>query len=132
MNSTQSATRGAHHIGLTVPDIGAAARFFIEALGFKQVGEVPDYPAIFVSDDQIMITLWQVQEPESATPFDRKRNIGLHHLALAVNDLDGLAEQLAARDDIEFEFRPEPLGSSGLRHLMCGIPGNIRLELIET
>jgi catechol 2,3-dioxygenase-like lactoylglutathione lyase family enzyme len=126
-------TRGAHHIGLTVPDLGEARDFFIDALGFRQVGEVPDYPAAFVSDGSIMMTLWQAEDPASATPFDRRRNIGLHHLALgveSVEDLQALAAELAARGDTDIEFEPEPLGSTALRHMMCRIPGNIRLELV--
>ena len=126
-------TLGAHHIGLTVPDIQAASRFFIEALGFETVGEKPDYPAVFVSDGTLMITLWQAESPASATPFDRRANLGLHHLSLRVGDdaaLDTLGRELAARDDVEIEFVPEALQDTGLRHMMCRIPGNLRLELI--
>jgi catechol 2,3-dioxygenase-like lactoylglutathione lyase family enzyme len=133
MNSNVAKTRGAHHIGLTVPDLSKARTFFLEALGFEMVGEVPDYPAAFVSDGSIMITLWQAADPANALPFDRRANIGLHHLALRVasaEKLDQLAAELAKRDDTEIEFEPEALGNSGLRHMMCRIPGNIRLELV--
>jgi catechol 2,3-dioxygenase-like lactoylglutathione lyase family enzyme len=123
-------TQGAHHIGLTVPDLSKARHFFITALGFSQAGEVPDYPAVFLSDGSIMITLWQAEDPATATPFDRRCNIGLHHLALRVNNLDELASELAARDDVSIEFTPEGLGNSGLQHMMCRIPGNIRMEFI--
>ena len=126
-------TQGAHHVGLTVPSLPRAQSFFVDALGFSVVGEVPDYPAAFVSDGNIMITLWQVENPSRAIPFDRKSNIGLHHLALRVADEDiltQLARDLGARPDTDIEFEPEPLGASGLRHMMCRIPGNIRLELI--
>jgi len=34
------------------------------------------------------------------------------------------------RDDVEIEFSPEGLGDTGIQHMMCRIPGNIRLELI--
>ena len=61
-------TLGAHHIGLTVPDLGPTKSFLMDALGFQQVGEVPDYPAVFVSDGTIMLTLWQAEDPETATP----------------------------------------------------------------
>ena len=50
--STTAATSGAHHIGLTVPDLVAARAFFEGVLGFRVVGEKPDYPAVFVSDGQ--------------------------------------------------------------------------------
>ena len=128
-----SKTLGAHHVGLTVPDLSAARTFFVDALGFEQVGEVPDYPAAFVSDGSIMITLWQAADPATAVPFDRHSNIGLHHLALRVGDaedLEQLSTELGARDDLDIEFEPEGLGESGIRHMMCRIPGNIRLELI--
>jgi len=133
MTETTAKTLGAHHVGLTVPDIAAARQFFVEALGFEQVGEVPDYPAVFVSDGNVMITLWQAEDPSTATPFDRRRNLGLHHLALRVSGepaLAALAAELDERDDTDIEFEPEALGTTSIRHMMCRIPGNIRLELI--
>jgi len=133
MTDNTARTLGAHHVGLTVPDLAAARSFFVDALGFNQVGEVPDYPAVFLSDGSIMITLWQAEDPASAVAFDRRKNIGLHHLALRVADeaeLGRLGAELGARDDTDVEFAPEDLGNSGLRHMMCRVPGNIRLELI--
>jgi catechol 2,3-dioxygenase-like lactoylglutathione lyase family enzyme len=133
MSESGPRTRGIHHAGLTVPDLPAATAFFQEALGFEQIGEVPDYPAVFLSDGAVMITLWQAQDPATATPFDRRRVIGLHHLALQVADpaaLVSLHAALAARDDARIEFGPEPLGGGPTQHLICAIPGGIRLELI--
>ncbi len=132
---TSPRTLGAHHVGLTVSDLGDAQRFFQEALGFSVVGEKPEYPAVFVSDGALMITLWQVQDPEHAAPFDRRRVLGLHHLALKVADAESLAalhRELAARDDVSVEFAPEPLGGGATQHMMCAIPGGLRLELIAT
>lgn len=133
MSHTDARTQGVHHAGLTVPDLAAARTFFQEALGFTQVGEVPDYPAVFLSDGTVMITLWQAEDPANAVPFDRRRVIGLHHLALRVprqEGLDALHRELAARKDVKIEFAPEPLGAGPTRHMMCAIPGHIRLELI--
>lgn len=130
---SQAATQGIHHAGLTVPDLPAARRFFAEGLGFETVGEVPDYPAAFVSDGSVMITLWQAEDPTSARPFDRRGAIGLHHLALRVADAAALGKlhgALASRDDVEIEFAPEPLGGGPTRHMMCRIPGDIRVEFI--
>lgn len=126
-------TNGAHHIGLTVPDLQKARRFFVETLGYEQVGEVPDYPAVFLTDGNIMITLWQAVDPANAIPFDRKNVIGLHHLALAVeNDaaLDRLHNRLQSTDDVSVEFAPEPLNGVPARHMVCNIPGGIRVEFI--
>jgi catechol 2,3-dioxygenase-like lactoylglutathione lyase family enzyme len=126
-------TQGSHHIGLTVPDLTATRNFFVDVLGFKQVGEVPNYPAFFVSDGTLLLTLWQAADPGNATPFDRKNNIGLHHFALKVESLDmlkSLHETLASTDGVEIEFAPEPLGGGPTQHMMFYIPGGIRMELI--
>ena len=125
-------TQGAHHIGLTVPDLDRTRAFFLDTLGFDQVGEVPDYPAVFLSDSNTMITLWQATDPNNAVPFDRKNVIGLHHLALNVSteSLDDLYESLKDTDDVDIEFSPEPLGDLPVRHMMCNIPGGIRVEFL--
>lgn len=131
--SNRAVTRGAHHIGLTVPDLAKTRAFFLDTLGFDQVGEVPDYPAVFLTDGTTMITLWQAENPASAVPFDRKNVIGLHHVALAVEDadaLDALHGKLKASDGVDIEFAPEPLGGGSARHMMCAIPGGIRMEFI--
>ena len=131
--SDTAVTRGAHHIGLTVPDMAKTRAFFLDTLGFAQVGEVPDYPAVFLTDDTTMITLWQAENPASAVPFDRKNVIGLHHLALNVDGadaLDAVHDKLKASDGVDVEFAPEPLGGGPTRHMMCAIPGGIRVEFI--
>ncbi len=131
--STTAITRGAHHIGLTVPDLAKTRAFFIDTLGFDQVGEVADYPAVFLSDGTTMITLWQAADPAKAVPFDRKNVIGLHHFALKVDGadaLDALHGKLKAAEGVKVEFAPEPLGGGPTRHMMCAIPGGIRMEFI--
>lgn len=126
-------TQGAHHIGLTVPDLARSQAFFLETLGFQRVGEVPDYPAVFLTDGTTMITLWQAENPATAIAFDRKKIIGLHHLALLVDGSDALRalhHKLQSVDDVDIEFPPEPLGTGGATHMMCAIPGGIRTEFI--
>jgi catechol 2,3-dioxygenase-like lactoylglutathione lyase family enzyme len=126
-------TQGAHHVGLTVPSIDDTRDFFVNILEFKQVGEVPDYPAYFLSDGTLLLTLWQATDPATATPFDRKTNIGLHHFALKVNGLDTLKtlhETLAQTEGVTIEFAPEPIGNGPTQHMMFYIPGGIRMELI--
>ena len=126
-------TQGAHHIGLTVPNINQTRDFFVNTLNFKQVGEKPNYPAVFVSDGTIMVTLWQSIDPDNAKPFDRTNNIGLHHLALRLNtevSLESLYERLVESGNVDIEFKPEQLGSGSTKHMMCIIPGGIRVEFI--
>ena len=131
--TTSAITQGAHHIGLTVPNLAQTRAFFLDTLGYEQVGEVPDYPAAFLSDGNIMITLWQAADPDNAVSFDRKNNIGLHHVALKVSDTDtlaGLYESLKQNAEVEIEFAPEPLGDLPVQHMMCYIPGGVRVEFI--
>ncbi|MBE9138169.1 VOC family protein [Nodosilinea sp. LEGE 07088] len=126
-------TQGAHHIGLTVPSINATRDFFVNVLEFKLVGEKPDYPAYFLSDGTLMLTLWQAADPALATPFDRRNNLGLHHFALKVEGLEtlhSLHQTLAAAEGVQIEFAPEPLGAGPTHHMMLSIPGGIRMELI--
>ena len=65
--------------------------------------------------------------------FNRRKNIGLHHLALGVDseaELDALAEKVCAWPGVEVEFLPELVGSGPRKHMMFAEPGGIRLELI--
>ena len=126
-------TQGAHHVGLTVPNLDTTRQFFIKTLGYDQIGEIPDYPAVFLSDGNVVITLWQAADPVNAAPFDRKNVIGLHHLALVVeNDaaLDHLYERLQKTNGVGIEFAPEPLLGGPSRQMMCSIPDGIRVEFI--
>ena len=129
----QPLTLGVHHVGLTVPELSPTLRFFTELLGWKEVGGNPDYPAVFVSDGSVMVTLWRVKDPGNAAPFDKNNNVGLHHLALRVADLemlDALYRKLDAAADVRIEFAPEPLRSGPTRHMMCYEPGGNRIEFI--
>ncbi|MCT2401557.1 VOC family protein [Novosphingobium mangrovi (ex Huang et al. 2023)] len=127
-----SLTQGAHHIGLVVRDLDEARGFFCDALGFEQVGAVPDYPALFVSDGTTLLTLWRAADPQTANAFDRHGNIGLHHLALRVADdvaLDGVHDRVKGYPGTTVEFAPEPIREgASTRHFICTMPGGIRIE----
>lgn len=129
---TQSLTQGAHHIGLAVPDLDAARDFFCDALGFREVGGVPAYPAVFVSDGTTLLTLWRVADPATAQAFDRRANVGLHHLALLVVDdvaLNTVFARVSAHAGAEIEVAPGPMREgSAVRHFLCAMPGGIRIE----
>jgi len=124
-------TTGAHHIGLTVSKLDESAEFFVNILGWTEVRRDPGYPAIFVTDGVIMITLWQAKT-EAPKKFDRRENIGLHHLALSVESpdaLDAIHEKLK-QHDITIEFSPELLRDGPAKHMMCNEPSGIRVEFI--
>lgn len=130
---TTQTTQGVHHIGLTVAKLDASKEFFTDLLGWEQVGSNPEYPAVFVSDGSIMLTLWQAKNPNNANAFDKNNNIGLHHLAIQVGDretLDKIYEKLVAEDNVEIEFSPESLREGPTVHMMCYEPSGIRVEFI--
>ena len=107
-------TKGVHHVGLTVRSLDQARHFFVDTLRYEQVGEIAEYPAVFLSDGNTMITLWQVEDPTKAVSFDRKNVVGLHHLALSVDGdvaLDDLCECLKADSQGP---RRQPAGMDGL------------------
>ena len=124
-------TKGAHHIGLTVSKLEESAGFFTSLLGWKEVRRNEEYPAIFVSDGNIMVTLWATKE-EPATPFNKNKNVGLHHVAFYVEDEDTLNKLHArlADNGTPIEFAPEPLRNGPAKHMMCYEPSGIRVEFI--
>jgi len=124
-------TVGVDHVGLSVRNLETTRRFFCDCLGWSIVGERPDYPAVFVSDGRQIVTLWQVESPERAVAFDRRANVGLHHLAFAVADregLDTLYQNVSAWRDVVVEFSPELSGKGPKIHFMIREPSGIRLE----
>jgi catechol 2,3-dioxygenase-like lactoylglutathione lyase family enzyme len=129
---TGKLTRGVHHIGLTVPDLDQARAFFCGLLGFDEIGGAPDYPAIFVSDGAVLLTLWRAADPLTARAFDRRANIGLHHLALAVADdeaLEAAWQKVSADPGVVVDSAPGPVRpGSTTRHFLVFIPGGIRVE----
>ena len=126
-------TKGANHIGLTVSKLEASAAFFTAVLGWKEVRRNAEYPAIFVSDGSITLTLWAAKEA-SPVAFNRKANVGLHHLALQVESEAALNEvhQRVLNSVPPDEFPPELLRQGPAKHMMCFEQSGIRLELIWT
>jgi catechol 2,3-dioxygenase-like lactoylglutathione lyase family enzyme len=87
---------------------------------------------VFVSDGGVTLTIWRVSDPQNAVAFNRKTNIGMHHLALAVADEAALAtvyERVSKHPGVMLEFTPEPVrAGSTTHHFICAIPGGIRIE----
>ncbi len=124
-----SVTTGVHHIGLAVSNLEGSAEFFTKILGWEEVKRREDYPAIFVKDGAVMITLWKTLT-EDPVKFDRKTNVGLHHLALRVNSKDALfrLSDVLKANQIEIEFEPTLLGEGPSMHMMCYDPSGLRIE----
>lgn len=128
-------TAGLNHIGLTVKDLSASSTFFIETLGWKKAGGYPDYPSIFVTDGKVFVTLWQTKHPKQVVEFNRKNNVGLHHLALTVDSmatLNELHQRFKRLPDVVIEFAPELNGNGPTIHMIIREPSGNRIEFAYT
>lgn len=124
-------TQGINHLGLSVSDLEKSTHFFTHVLGWREAGGRPNYPAKFVTDGKLFVTLWQVKDQENYVAFNRKSNVGLHHLALTVDSfetLDKLYEIFKKTDGVVIEFAPELNGGGPTKHMMIREPSGNRIE----
>lgn len=124
-------TLGLHHLGLAVSNLQTSAAFFTDCLGWSVARDVPEYPAIFVTNGNAFITLWQTEE--GPQQFDRRRNVGLHHFAIRVTSetaLDEVFKRVSSYPGVVAEFAPEFLRGGPARHCMVFEPSGIRVEFI--
>ncbi len=129
--TTTPLTIGVDHVGLTVADLVQSLAFFTGCLGWRLLGERLDYPAAFVSDGHTRVTLWEVGDKADIVSFDRRRNVGLHHLALGVASLENLHalyEVVSTWAGVMVEFPPEPSSGGPKFHCMIREPGGCRIE----
>lgn len=128
-----SETSGLNHLGLSVSNLNASKAFFVEVLGWEESGYDASYPRTAVSDGWLRLTLWQVDKSLDGEPFNRKKNVGLHHLAIQVESeekLNHLYSKISDRADCNVEFAPELLSGGPRKHMMLAEPSGLRIELI--
>ena len=124
-------TNGLNHLGLAVKNLDQTTGFFVETLGWELTARDDSYPRTTVTDGVLRLTLWQTDA--GARDFDRRNQIGLHHLAMTVPDeatLMALAEKISAVKGVQIEFMPEFMGTGPRKHMMFQEPGGLRLELV--
>jgi len=124
-------TQGLNHLGLTVQDVDTTTKFFVKCLEWENLGRDDSYPRTIVSDGNVILTLWQVDASLDVETFNRKKNIGLHHLALSVateSALMELSSTVSAWPGVHIEFEPELGGQGPRKHMMFTEPGGIRIE----
>jgi lactoylglutathione lyase len=118
------------HTNVRVRDIDASLRFY-EALGFESRGRLQFEGAYNIylglpgDGDTLELTINEGR----AEPYDLGDGYG--HVALSVEDLDGLLERLASQG-IEPEKPPyHPGGREELRICFVADPDGYRVELID-
>jgi methylmalonyl-CoA/ethylmalonyl-CoA epimerase len=95
-----------HHIGLSVPDLDAAIKWYSEMLGFKlenrlHIDKIPAEVA-FLIRGEFRLELFEVEDATSLPEERKLPNSDLHthgtkHIAFAVADVDAVVETLKQR-----------------------------------
>jgi len=145
--------RGADHFGFTVPDLDEAERFLVDVLG-----AVPVYVlAAKQADDDWMavhlgvhprtvireirfyrlgngtnLEVFQYDSADGQAPQPRNSDIGGHHLALYVDDMDEAAAYLRAQGvEVMGDAVTSAGASAGQRWLYFRSPWGMQFELVS-
>ncbi|MET7994641.1 VOC family protein [Amycolatopsis sp. NPDC005232] len=144
---------GVDHFGLTVPDLDQAHEFFTEVLGCEYLYRLGPYEHdddwmsehLGVDDKAVMRRLhfyrlggkaifevFQYEAPERNTVPPRNSDVGGHHIALYVEDLDAAVADLHRRG---LRVLGEPTASSGAsegqRWVYFLSPWGLQCELVS-
>ncbi len=121
--------RGIDHVSLNVKDLRASADFYGRVLGFRQLATVPC--------DGFAIVYFQVPGGGRLELFDYggkspaaahgETEVGLRHLAFAVEDVDQAGKRLAA-EGVKITLPPTDLPDLGCRVLLFLDPNGVTLE----
>jgi catechol 2,3-dioxygenase-like lactoylglutathione lyase family enzyme len=142
------------HIGLTVPDLDEAVRFFCEALGatelfrfsrrdqglfmverFKASPESSFTLAMLSLPGEVQIELFEWQDPQQTRSYPRLFDIGGHHLCLQVDDVERALEAVIAYPgtrvlgDVKLVEPPSP--RAGTRWIYFATPWGLHVELVN-
>lgn len=155
MAETMPGIRGVNHIGLTVPDLAQAEAFFTDVLACQKAmsfGPFRDDKGTFMQDvldvdpraviDQITmlrcgfgsnIELFQYTAPDQKTVTARNSDIGGHHIAFYVDDIDAAAKYLTDKG-LKVNMGPIPVSegpAAGQSILYFSAPWGLQLEAIS-
>lgn len=147
--------RGINHIGLTVPDIQAAERFFVDVLGCQKAtsfGPFRDDKGNFMKDlldvdpraviNQISllrcgfgsnIELFDYDAPDQKDVHPRNSDNGAYHIAVYVDDIEKTAEYLKSKG-LRTLMGPLPVSegpAAGQSVLYFFAPWGLQLEAIS-
>ncbi len=117
---------GVSHLGLSVPDLASAVRFWVDVFGFEPMNDDPEFR--FVFHRQARLALVVTDHGGTVRDVFDEHHPGLDHLALAVADRDSL-EQWRVTLDEHGVPHSGVAESDGGWHLNLRAPGNFPVEL---
>ncbi len=125
------------HIGIAVEDLEAALAPYVDGLGLvvDHMEEVPTerVRVAMLPIGDAKLELLEPTDPESAiAKFIERRGPGIHHIALAVEDVAGSIESLKAAGVRLIDEEPRP-GAGGTRVAFAHPKGfnGVLVELVE-
>ncbi len=154
MGSGLPGLRRLDHIGFTVPDLAQARTFLVEVLGCEYLytlGPFRDGEGSWMADhlnvdprtvmrelhffrcgDQAVFEVFEYQAPDQSTVQPRNSDIGGHHVALYVEDLDVAVTYLHQRGVVVLGEPTASRGPSmGQRWVYFLSPWGMQFELVS-
>ena len=127
------------HIALSTPDVEKTARFYIEAFGLKEIAKIddPGTRGCFLSDGDINLAILSFKSDQAAGVERGKGFSGIHHIGFQVENLEAIAERLAAagahrRDDVNQALGVGGRQAHGNVEVKYGGPDGVMLDVSET
>jgi catechol 2,3-dioxygenase-like lactoylglutathione lyase family enzyme len=146
--------RGTEHIGFTVPDLDEAERFFVDVIGCEKVYSLG--PFIREDDDWMVqqlnvhpraimrelrffrckngpnFEIFQWETPDGQAPQPKNTDIGGHHLAFYVDDIDEALDYLKSQGvTILGDIVASQNASFGQRWVYFLTPWGMQCELVS-
>ncbi|MDX6311565.1 MAG: 2-epi-5-epi-valiolone epimerase [Streptomyces sp.] len=121
-------------LSLTVADLGASVRFMTRVLGAEPLSGDGDPSALLRLGPTDTVELRQSPGGRSASPPPRNSDVGGHHLAFYVDDVDAAVRYLAAQPGITVMGEPETITDgplAGNRWVYFRTPIGIQMEVLR-
>jgi glyoxylase I family protein len=144
--------RRVDHIGFTVPDLDQAHRFLVDVLGFEYLYSLgpfkhdDDWMATHLAvhpraemnnrfyrcGGETLLEVFEYDAPDQRTTQPRNSDIGGHHVAMYVDDLDAAVEHLKAAGVEVFAGPTASKGpAEGNRWIYFLSPWGMQFELVS-
>jgi methylmalonyl-CoA/ethylmalonyl-CoA epimerase len=132
----QPAPLAVHHVGVAVPSIDDALRFYGDKLGLQvqETLELPDrqLKVAFVKTDNMLIELLEPTDPDTTVArFLERRGPGLHHLCFGTPDIREHLRDLRDKGVELIDEEPRPGAHGEVAFLQPASALGVLVELLQ-
>ena len=128
------------HIALSTQDVDKTAKFYIDVFGMKEIAKIdsPGARGYYLSDGDINLAILNFKNDAVAGVERGKDWSGIHHIGFQVDNVEAIAEKLAAagskpRDDVNQALG---VGQHGHRYANVEVkyngPDNVMVDVSES